>query len=476
MDANILLADDDPRILSLVREYLEEEGYRISTADDGAQALALFQPQKFHLAILDLSMPGYTGLELLSRFKQLDPDTEIIILTGQAGVDSAVTALRLGAYDYLLKPLPQLSDLGAAIGRALEHRRLAQANRSLISELQAAQDQLAAQRRRELELLRRIGEGLASALDLAKITRLVFDLLWENIPLHILGLELRAWDNLPEKRTLRAHPALTDDARRVFEGWLWRFLDDCQARKASAQPLPALITLSARDLFGGEPPAALLQEIIVTPVVVDQDVVGVLAGGRDLAFTFEERDVFQIIVLQAAAALKNLSHFEQMKFLANRDPLTGLYNQRYFWMVMADEINRSRRYHSPLSLLFLDLDHFKRVNDTYGHTVGDAVLQQVSQTVLQSIRASDQFFRYGGEEFAIILPQTSKKRAASLAERLRRQLAANEFRLNGRSLHVTISIGVSSLKGKMTPEDFLQEADDALYQAKQEGRNRVVIA
>ena len=152
MAASILLADDDSRIRDSVREYLLGEGYKVHAAPDGAQALDLFHPGIFHLAILDLSMPGYTGLELLSRFKQIDPDIEVIILTGHAGLESAVSALRLGAYDYLLKPLAQVNDLGAAVYRALEHRRLAQANRTLIAKLQTAQEQLAAQRRRELEL------------------------------------------------------------------------------------------------------------------------------------------------------------------------------------------------------------------------------------------------------------------------------------------------------------------------------------
>jgi len=475
MPASILLADDDPRILDLVREYLAGEGFEVRTASDGAQALELFHPGIFQLAILDLSMPGFSGLELLSRFKQIDPDTEVIILTGHAGLESAVTALRLGAYDYLLKPLAQVNDLGAAVHRALEHRRLAQANRSLIGELQTAKEQLAAQRRRELELLRQIGEGLASALDLERIIRLLFELLWDNIPLKILGLELKAWENLPARRNLRAHPGMSAAHRARFETWLQQSLVAGPTPPNSQLPMFALNTVRGQEIFGVQTAEGLVQEIIVTPVLVNQDVVGVLAGGRATPFTLEEREIFQIIVLQAAAALKNLAHFEQMKFLATRDALTGLYNQRYFWEVLADEVNRSRRYRSSLSLLFLDLDHFKQVNDNYGHAIGDAVLQQVSRIIQQSIRGSDQFFRYGGEEFAIILPQTSKKRAAHLAERLRQHLADHSLDLNGQHLRVTISIGVSALKGKMTPEDLLQRADDSLYRAKQAGRNRVVI-
>lgn len=475
MAASILIADDDSRILEMVREYLSGEGYDVQAAGDGARALELFGPGIFHLAILDLSMPGFTGLELLSRFKGMDPDIEVIILTGHAGLESAVSALRLGAYDYLLKPLTQVNDLGTAVHRALEHRRLSQANRTLIAELRTAQELLGGQRRRELELLRQIGEGLASALDLEKIIRLVFELLWDNIPLKILGLELRAWDNLPARRNLRAHPDLSAASRARFETWLQGFLAADRSPADIYLPVLALNTVRGVEVFGVQAGKAQVDELIVTPVLVDQDVIGVLAGGRGTPFTLEEREIFQIIVLQAAAALKNVAYFEQMKFLAIRDALTGLYNQRYFWEVLADEVNRSRRYHSSLSLLFLDLDRFKQVNDNYGHAVGDAVLQQVSQIIQKSIRGSDQFFRYGGEEFAIVLPHTSKKRAAQLAERLRQYLAGHSLDLNGHHIRVTISIGVSALKAKMTPEDLLQRADDSLYRAKQSGRNRVVI-
>jgi diguanylate cyclase (GGDEF)-like protein len=212
------------------------------------------------------------------------------------------------------------------------------------------------------------------------------------------------------------------------------------------------------------------------PLKLDSDLAGFLAGGRATPFTLEERDIFQIILLQATAALKNLALFEQMKFQANRDPLTGLYNQRYFWEVLRDEVNRGQRYQIPLSLLFLDLDHFKEVNDTYGHAVGDEVLQAVSRLIETSIRQSDQLFRYGGEEFAIICPQSSQAQAYHLAERLRSRLAEEPLKLSDRSLPVTMSIGVASLMGAMTATEILQRAGAALYRAKQEGRNRVEVA
>ena len=157
----ILLADDDPRILGVLTEFLEEQGFEVLAVRDGTQALAAIKGEEFTLALLDLQLPGLSGLELLSRIKARAPETEVILFTGHAGLESAVQALRLGAYDYLLKSDLLLADLQAVINRALERRRLAQTNRDLLENLRRTQEELAQRRTSELQQIRRIGETLA---------------------------------------------------------------------------------------------------------------------------------------------------------------------------------------------------------------------------------------------------------------------------------------------------------------------------
>src|SRR4030042_166470 len=159
----ILLADDELPLLGVLTEFLEGQGYLVRAVPDGNQALAALQAEEFTVALLDLKLPGLSGLELLEYLKARSPETEVILFTGHAGLESAVQALRLGAYDYLLKSDLLLADLQAVINRALERRRLAQTNRNLLEDLRHAQEELARRRASELTQIRRIGEPLAGA-------------------------------------------------------------------------------------------------------------------------------------------------------------------------------------------------------------------------------------------------------------------------------------------------------------------------
>lgn len=164
--------------------------------------------------------------------------------------------------------------------------------------------------------------------------------------------------------------------------------------------------------------------------------------------------------------------------LANLDGLTGVYNHRYFQNVLEQECNRAIRNNSSLSILLVDIDHFKKVNDTYGHQVGDFVLSEFSKTILKNIRQYDVLARYGGEEFVVVLPETNSNEACIVAEKLRSTIETSSFDDNHEKYQVTASFGVSS-STPGTEDDFnkttlINQADQALYEAKEKGRNRVV--
>jgi diguanylate cyclase (GGDEF)-like protein len=163
--------------------------------------------------------------------------------------------------------------------------------------------------------------------------------------------------------------------------------------------------------------------------------------------------------------------------LSTVDALTGLRSRRYAMESLAVEFLRVRRYHTLLTLIMADLDHFKQVNDTYGHPAGDAVLRGVSEILLSAIRATDVAARYGGEEVLVVMPQNDAEGARTLGERWRAAVENNAFvGPDGRLISVTISVGIAVFEeGMETPEDLLTAADRALYVAKQGGRNRVVV-
>jgi two-component system, cell cycle response regulator len=161
---------------------------------------------------------------------------------------------------------------------------------------------------------------------------------------------------------------------------------------------------------------------------------------------------------------------------ALRDGLTTAYNKRYFMERMAKELAYARRHGAPLSLIMIDIDHFKSVNDTFGHPAGDAVLIQLSKVVHDTLRTEDVFARYGGEEFAVICRGVNVARATIVAERLRELVASMRTQADGQEIAVTLSLGVAGFPGTPAekPEELIASADEALYEAKHAGRNRVV--
>lgn len=168
----------------------------------------------------------------------------------------------------------------------------------------------------------------------------------------------------------------------------------------------------------------------------------------------------------------------RLETLSVTDALTGLFNRRYFDSLLLNEVKRTLRYKSPLAVLMIDLDHFKNVNDSYGHQMGDAVLRNVGGIIAAAIRTTDSAARYGGEELVVVLTQTGLPGALEAAERLRQQIADAVHTIAGVSIHATASLGLATFDGNGEIVDCAQlvtRADQALYRAKAEGRNRVVL-
>ena len=453
----ILLADDEPKILALLSEFLGGLGYAVRAVADGREALKAVQEEEFHLALLDLGLPGFSGLELLSRIKGLAPRTEVILFTGQAGMDSALQALRLGAYDYLLKSEMRLDNLQAVVARALERRRLDLSNRELLANLRRAQQKLSRQRAQDLSRVRRLGEALTVPLTWEQLFHGLLNLIWESIPFKVLGLEFRGTRKALSLEAFHRRPGVKEATVDRVKAWLKeRF-------RLAAEGLPA----------PAEPPAERPLPEVLAAEARAGECLALVAGGRDIPFTQEEAELFRILILQGEAALKNLELFEEVKSLAIRDGLTGLFNYRHFWELLAHDVEQSRRYQTPLSLLFLDLDNFKVINDALGHSQGDVVLKTLADYLRTALRQADVVCRYGGEEFVALLPKTQLDRAMQLAERLRQKISQMTIPLPGQDVQFTVSIGVAGLTPEMDGEALVEAADAAMYRAKRAGKNQV---
>ncbi len=447
----ILLADDDQQLRETLQEFLADQGYAVTAAADGHEAMAAIKEQEFALALLDLMLPGYSGLDLLSHLKARTPDTEVILFTGHAGLESAVQALRLGAYDYLLKADLRLADLQILVARALERRHLALENRELVENISKAQEELVNRRARELTQVRQIAETLAGPLTWDQLVRGLVKLIWDSLPIELLGLQLQGPEAELPLSAYRRRPDVPDAMYQNFQELLQGQLAPDPATPPAGTPLPAM----------------LWEKLKVGNVIL------AAGAGRHEPLTPEEAELFRIFILQGEAGIKNLVLFDQVKSMAIRDALTGLYNYGYFREALHYEVEKSRRYKTPLSLLFLDIDDFKQINDTLGHLKGDKIMRQVAVILKKGIRQADLLCRYGGDEFVMLLSQTPPEQAMVLAERLRRRIAQSSMNRLEQAFKVTVSIGVAGLWPEMSTEDLVKEADDAHYRAKQAGKNRV---
>lgn len=226
--------------------------------------------------------------------------------------------------------------------------------------------------------------------------------------------------------------------------------------------------------------------MVLLPLLRQGELIGSLNLGSCKAERFaadSSTDFLERLSAIFSICLENALNHERLKLVGLTDPLTGVNNRRYFESRCQDEIAHARRHSQPLACMFLDVDRFKRINDSLGHQAGDEVLCNVARMIKLQLRSNDVIARYGGEEFVVLLPQTTASQVCDIAERIRSTIAAQPFRpLAGENLLVTISIGVAMLPATPADNDsilaqnLVNAADAALYQAKESGRNRIVCA
>lgn len=214
---------------------------------------------------------------------------------------------------------------------------------------------------------------------------------------------------------------------------------------------------------------------------VDDRVEGLQLGASDyISKPFHPRELMARVnnALRQRSLMRTMKEeYDRLQAISIVDELTGLYNRRYFTERFEEEINRAKRYNYPVSCLMIDIDFFKNVNDTYGHLAGDQVLAELALIVKDSTRVVDFVCRFGGEEFVVLLPQTGISGALVVAEKMRRNVEQHGFPVDGRTIPVSVSIGVAVLdtENPGTFEELIRQADEAMYAAKKSGRNQVKV-
>ena len=221
---------------------------------------------------------------------------------------------------------------------------------------------------------------------------------------------------------------------------------------------------------------SVLKSKIIIPITYANKVIGGIALYHKRNARFDSSRVLEIILQELKILMRIKWLYSETKYLAITDGLTGLYNRRYFQQTLDKEFARSKRYKNPLSLAFFDIDHFKSVNDTYGHQFGDKVIAEISKIIRNSLRKTDYVARYGGEEIVLILPETPIGQTMIPIERIRIKIQQHGFICGEKPVQVTVSCGLASIEPDVsTYEDLILRADKALYESKKNGRNQTTI-
>jgi two-component system cell cycle response regulator len=452
MTARVLVVDDVPANVKLLEARLSAEYFDVMTAVSGEEALAICERAECDVVLLDVMMPDMDGFEVCRRLKtgMTTHHIPVVMVTALDQPSDRVKGLESGADDFLTKPV---SDV-ALIARVRSLSRLKMMTdelrmRAVTSReigIESPEREALAEAGRDGHILMvddrpalsdRIQNMLASehSVDMERDpTEALFHAAEGSYDLVIVSLDLENFDGLRLCSQLRS----LERTRNV--------------------PILAIAeadnnTRLVRALEIG------VNDYLVRPFDKNEILARVRTQIRKRRYTERLRDNVQLSIEMAIT-----------------DALTGLYNRRYMETHVGTLVDQANSRGKPLSVLILDIDYFKSINDTHGHDAGDDVLQDFAIRIRKSIRGIDLACRYGGEEFVVVMPETDMAVATMVAERLRRRIASEPFPIQkgARMIEVTISIGIAALGPNDNAAAVIKRADQALYRAKRDGRNRVV--
>jgi two-component system cell cycle response regulator len=472
-DCQILVVDDEKSICDFLKAALSGTYGRIDACLDAQSAISSIGANDYDLIITDLKLPDLSGIDVLRCAKLKDEYIEVMIITGYASIESASVAINLGVTSYMLKPL-NLNDLLAQVAKAIGIRIFHL--KSLF--LMERSDTIVPEARghlHDITSLYYFSRKLMLPLEIAEIMRIVleetngkFGALFCAVGVNFLGFN--------EIFAMPCHGEVDrESVRKALQANWSGALDilDKKAFKSDGISLTLFKGGRGRQFTGtwGEP-------FTLSMTVLGRDI-GFLAvfGEKGVTLSEEKRHFLYVFTSMVSSIIEHGYVDMQAKRQAKTDSLTGIANHRLFHESLEREISRADRNHDTFCLAIIDIDDFKKVNDTYGHLVGDAVLIDLTQRISAMIRRGDLLARYGGEEFALVLPDTELNGAAILADRICHAIADDHFSFSGKQLHYTISIGLALYDGARphSKDSLIGVADEALYQSKREGKNRVSI-
>ncbi len=489
--AKILIVDDEESVHKLISAFLKRHGYQPYSCFKSNEIIDVIQKTKPDLVLMDLMMPRLDGISATRRIRNLDNGSylPIIVVTARREVKEMVLALEAGADDYITKPF-EFEELLARIKNMLRLKQLQERLLVKTQELNEANQQIQRLNHVLVDTNKHLQKKVYDFHNLFEISvrvlrQLEFNQMVNQALINVLGIFttrnamlIMASREDNDVFEVVGAKGVSPDVVKDFK----IFRHDKLVHYLELIKQPFQIRDISREFQEIIPVLKKLEVEVVSPLFQNEEIVGFLCLGpniRNEPYSEENLEMLAILTNMLSVALHNAKMYEHIKALSYTDGMTGLHNYRFFRLRLKEEVARARRDGTPVSLIILDVDHFKNYNDTLGHPAGDEVLRKVSSILRKSVRDNDIVARYGGEEFAIILPGTDEVGAYSLAERIRSKVEKSHF--HNQEIQplgtITVSLGTATFPADaVTVEDLVITADRALYQAKNSGRNRVVQA
>jgi two-component system, cell cycle response regulator len=468
----VLVVDDSELLRTLIKGMLEREGMSVLTAADGAEGAVVALREHPDAVVTDLEMPVMDGYQL-ARLLKSDPatsDIPLLILTSHSEASSRFWGLETGADAYLVKDeltaglVPTVEEL---MEQAKGRMRLPADPPKTPLEVLARVSQHLDSRLLEAVLVNRILERGMQSEGIREASHAVFRTVGDFIDTRLLGLAISE----PHGVTVLLRQMVP-----VSEHTQAKLIDQMLDRLGVQPDLPREVVVQRET--GDGLPEQVLENLEIFPLSL-RAAQGLLliCPRRPLAEDSRDRALLGELTGHLALVLDNARLAQRLRELSMIDGLTRLLNRRMIHQRLCEELERARRYRLPLSVVLCDIDHFKRVNDTYGHLAGDTVLIAVAEIFRNQARTADVVGRFGGEEFLLLLPNTDLEKASAAARRLLAAISSEPVEVGaGKTLRVTASLGAASLSelSEATPDTLLALADERLYRAKAEGRNRAM--
>ncbi len=442
----ILLVEDDRFFREMFSDLLRAEGYQVDTASCGTDGLKMLAKDQYSLVITDLVMPDISGLEILSHVRESHPTVDVIMVTGNANLESAIFALKHGARDYLVKPV-NADEFKHSVAQCIQQRHLLDENDEL----------------KDMLSLFRVSQAISGCLDREHLYHLFVDAVAREAGLSTALGFFMVGDTLELKVVKGVSTELGSS-----------LLDEISSRLASLSD--AEFSIEQLHLSSSFASAGYTEAFLI-PVGKQPAMFGMILLLNNPACVLPDiannRKNILFLNEQSLRAFENAETFTKAKDLLFIDDISGLYNHRYLDIALDREMKRVERYSSHLAVLFIDVDSFKQVNDVHGHLVGSQVLAEFGSLLKKTVRDVDIVIRYGGDEYTVILVETTCVIAKLVAERIRRHVEAHHFSSNeGHIIRLTCSIGYACCPDDTASKEVLLEmADKAMYVGKTSGKN-----